>query len=200
MIVKLLPVMISMILAASTLGYAAEASAQSTTPCTASYPCAKICGDHPCAPGEVYVPGSSGTNTTKANATVAPTTTQMNIGANVTVTKTANGTMTKAANATVPVTHVPQVNGTILPLVNRTGSAIPMNNTATQVPPTEVTAPPPAVPSPAKQVSSGTAPADVKCQSGYQLVLNKFDSRPACVTPDVMAKLIARGWAAAAQS
>ena len=198
-----------MILAASTLGYAAEASAQSTTPCTASYPCAKICGDHPCAPGEVYVPGSSGTNTTKANATVAPTTTQMNIGANVTVTKTANGTMSKAENATahaVPATPVLQVNATAPSVSNKTvgmqqnnTAGMRQNNTATP-PATPVTQQPPAIQPPAKQVASGTAPSDVKCQSGYQLVLNKFDSRPACVTPDVMAKLIARGWAAAAQS
>jgi len=162
---KLTPVIISVILASSALGYG-FASAQ--TPCSASYPCTKICGDHPCAPGEVYTAGgqASANATAKTAATTkssgAPSMqTQVNISANVTATKTSSS-------------------------MNGTGS---MNVTSTVPPPAPVQ-------SPEKQVSSGTAPADVKCSSGFQLVLNKFDSRPACVTPDVMAKLISRGWAA----
>lgn len=158
------PIIVSVMLAGSVLGYGfAAAQMSGTNPCTASNPCAKICGDHPCAPGEVYMPG--GANGSKTNSSSLGTTaakvpaiaTQVNIGANATAVKSVNGTS----------------NGT------------------SYLPP-----PMPQVPSPAKQVASGTAPADVKCQSGLQLVLNKYDSRPACVTADVMAKLVARGWAA----
>ncbi|WP_166392637.1 hypothetical protein [Candidatus Nitrosotalea sp. TS] len=58
---KIIPVMLSILLAGSMLGYGMHASAQ--TPCTASQPCAPICGDHVCAPGET--PGSA---TTGSNA------------------------------------------------------------------------------------------------------------------------------------
>jgi len=216
--VKLNPVIISLVLAVGTLGYATDASAQN--PCSASYPCQKICGNHVCAPGEVYAPqgnttvttGTTATNATaKTNGTVAASTTQMKIGANVTAIKTTNGTV----QAKVPqnnATMSPVMNstvGTVQPLTNATKAPntsitqhppfMPQNNTV-KVPATQIPASPPALPSPAKQVASGTAPADVKCPSGYQLALNKFDSRPACVTPDVMAKLVARGWATAAQS
>lgn len=211
---KLTPVIISIILASSILGYGIASAATGSmagsgggTPCTASYPCAKICGDHPCAPGEVYAPGSQSntTKTTTVSTTKTSTNsttsmqTKMNISDNVTATKTVNGTAMKTV-----------VNGTMQTVANSTNMKTQMNiaanatatktanSTMTSMNKTNTTIPPPIpeVKSPEKQVSSGTAPADVKCPSGYQLVLNKFDSRPACVSPDVMAKLVARGWAA----
>lgn len=212
---KLTPVIVSIILASSTLGYGiasadtgSMAGSGGGTPCTASHPCVKICGDHPCAPGEVYTAGSQSNTTTTAASTTTTSTnstgtapsmqTQMNISDNVTATKTVNGTAMKTA-----------VNGTMQTAANSTSMQTQMNiaanATATKMTngtmasnETGITVPPPApmVPSPEKQVSSGTAPADVKCPSGYQLLLNKFDSRPACVSPEVMAKLVARGWAA----
>ena len=208
---KLVPVIVSIIFAAGIIGYGAEASAQqSSTPCTASYPCAKICGDHPCAPGEVYMPGAASTSTNatvktsttatvKTNATVAPSSTQIGIGANVTATvkKSGMSNATMMANATSMTMH-PTANATKV-MANATigmnatmaggmQKGLATNTTATMT----ITA---KIESPTKQVSSGTAPADVKCPSGYQLALNKFDSRPACVSADVMAKLVARGWA-----
>ena len=194
---KLVPVILSIIFAAGIIGYGAEASAQqSSTPCTASFPCAKICGDHPCAPGEVYVPGktsASANATVSTNATVAPSATQLGIGANVTATVT-KGMMANTTSMTQQpaMNHTMAIqNATIGMNATMTGGmqkGMTTNATAT----TTITA---AVQPPAKQVASGTAPADVKCPSGYQLVLNKFDSRPACVSADVMAKLVARGWA-----
>ncbi len=202
---KLTPVIISVILASSALGYG-FASAQ--TPCSASYPCTKICGDHPCAPGEVYTAG--GQASANATAKTAATTkssgapamqTQVNISANVTATKTSssmNGTsamhtMTNMTSTNTTTSMKTQTSITANVTATKTSSS--MNGTGSMN--VTSTVPPPApVQSPEKQVSSGTAPADVKCSSGFQLVLNKFDSRPACVTPDVMAKLIARGWAA----
>ncbi len=191
---KLTSVIISVILASSTFGYGLASAQQvgpgGSTPCTASYPCAKICGDHPCAPGEVYTPGGQITNTTKAGTTKSSGTpsmqTQLNVSANATVSKTGNGTamqtMTKPANGTTSYGN--QTMSSVNSTVNSMKGTIPSIQSV------------PTIRSPVKQVSSGIAPADVKCSSGYQLVLNKFDSRPACVTADVMAKLIARGWAA----
>ena len=168
------------------LGYgiaSAQTSAMGAgTPTTASNPYTKICGDHPCKPGEVYMPGgTAAANTTGTNATTVPAmNTTMNMSANVTATKTVNGTM---ANATM-------TNGTkaISAMTNGTMASAGMKANATGTKAVQVQAP-------EKQVSSGISPADVKCASGYQLVLNKFDSRPACVTSDVAAKLVTRGWA-----
>ncbi|MDE2591079.1 MAG: hypothetical protein KGL95_15585, partial [Patescibacteria group bacterium] len=114
---------------------------------------------------------------------------------NVTATKTVNGTAMKTGvNSTGTASMKTQMNiasnATATKMTN--GTMASTNETGT----TTVPPPAPEVKSPEKQVSSGTSPADVKCPSGYQLVLNKFDSRPACVSPDVMAKLVARGWAA----
>ena len=213
---KLTPVIVSIILASSVLGYgiasAQMAGSGGGTPCTASFPCTKICGDHQCAPGEVYTAGSQ-SNTTKAttvsastNSTTPSMQTRMNISDNVTATKTVNGTAMKtglngtmqtATNATSTNSTAPtmktqmSISENMTATKTRNGTANSMNKTNTTVPP-----PIPEVQSPQKQVSSGIAPADVKCPSGYQLVLNKFDSRPACVSPDIMAKLVARGWAA----
>lgn len=218
---KIMPIIASMILASSMLGYGiasadtgSMAGSGGGTPCTASFPCTKICGDHPCAPGETYTPGSQ-SNTTKTttvststNSTSAPSMqTQLGISASANVTKMTNGTaMQTGVNGTMQT----GVNGTMKTGTNGTsmqtqvnisanatatkmtnGTMASSNNTGTTILPPPVTA----VPSPEKQVSSGVAPSAVKCQSGYQLVLNKFDSRPACVSPQVMAKLVARGWA-----
>ncbi|MDE1868017.1 MAG: hypothetical protein KGI08_09955, partial [Thaumarchaeota archaeon] len=151
---KLAPIILSIILASSTVGYglasAQMAGAGGGTPCSASYPCTKICGDHPCKPGEVYTAGGqNATNTNSAmskstnNATGTPSmTTQMGISANVTATKITNGTMTnKMENGTMTGMNRTMTNG----MVNE------MGHTATVPPPAPT-------PSPAKQVASGTAP------------------------------------------
>ena len=48
--------------------------------------------------------------------------------------------------------------------------------------------------SPRAQVASGVAPTDVKCAQGFSLVLNAFDSRPACIKSEDVASFVARGW------
>ncbi|MDE1863586.1 MAG: hypothetical protein KGI33_11845 [Thaumarchaeota archaeon] len=198
---KINPVLASILIATSIVGYGL-ANAQvgmappgGGTPGTATNPSIKICGDHPCKPGEVYTPGgAAATNAT--NGTKAPMSAQINIGANATVIKTANGTMTIPANKTITVptnrTLTVPTNKTITVPANKT-ITIPANQTASSNV-TSTTVPPP-VQAPEKQVASGVAPSAVKCPSGFQLALNKFDSRPACVTPDILAKLVARGWA-----
>ncbi|MFZ1077446.1 MAG: hypothetical protein WAN47_08485 [Nitrosotalea sp.] len=48
--------------------------------------------------------------------------------------------------------------------------------------------------SPEQQIISGVAPTNVSCPSGYGLVLNSFDSRPACISSSDISKFVARGW------
>ncbi|MGI0102438.1 MAG: hypothetical protein ACREA7_07585 [Nitrosotalea sp.] len=194
---KLLPMILSVLLAGSALGYGMQASAQMAgagggTPCSASFPCAQICGDHPCAPGEVYTPGmtSSNASATKAvsqntNQTGVPSiATQMGVSANVTVTKIANGTNTvngtstqenivMGANATVTKSS----NGTMTGSMSSGSISTPSN-----------------LPSPRAQVTAGAQPTNVKCISGFYLMISNSDSRPACVTQSTMLLLEARGW------
>ncbi|MDE1829488.1 MAG: hypothetical protein KGI25_04105 [Thaumarchaeota archaeon] len=186
---KLIPVMVSILFASAMLGYGL-ASAQSAamgggTPTTASHPYTQICGDHPCKPGEVYVPGVTATAnaTAKTNATSSPTQAKVSMSANVTATKTgANMTKGTMANATgAPLTTGMNMSANVT--ATKTGANMTGKTTAKAIEP------------PQKQVSAGVAPSDVKCLTGYQLALNKFDKRPACVTEAVYAKLVARGWA-----
>ncbi|NHI04515.1 hypothetical protein DYY67_2316 [Candidatus Nitrosotalea sp. TS] len=54
------------------------------------------------------------------------------------------------------------------------------------------------LPSPGAQVAAGAQPTNVKCPSGFYLVINNSNSRPACVTQNTMSVLEARGWGHAA--
>ena len=51
-----------------------------------------------------------------------------------------------------------------------------------------------AVLSPLKQFQSGTAASKVACNQGFQLILKRENTSPACVTPDTAQILIERGW------
>ena len=50
-------------------------------------------------------------------------------------------------------------------------------------------------PPPLKQISDGIDPANVTCTEGLEIVLKKSNGNPACLKPESVAKLIARGWA-----
>jgi carboxymethylenebutenolidase len=47
---------------------------------------------------------------------------------------------------------------------------------------------------PLKQIASGTAPENVTCTEGLQIIIKKSSGMPACVKPDSVAALIERGW------
>jgi hypothetical protein len=203
---KLIPVILSIILAGSTMGYGMQASAQqigaaspgSSSPCTASQPCVPICGNHICKPGEV--PGQalvgSNANTTKAvsqntNQTGGPNiATQMNISANATATKTVNGTMMQGNMTMGTPMHQngtmtgSMANGTMTGNMANGAMASNMNSMPMAS----------ALPSPNAQVAAGTQPANVKCMSGFYLVINNANSRPACVTQSTASLLEERGW------
>jgi hypothetical protein len=48
--------------------------------------------------------------------------------------------------------------------------------------------------SPLKQVQSGIATKNVKCNTGFQLIFKAKDNSPACVKPQTAQKLVERGW------
>jgi len=48
--------------------------------------------------------------------------------------------------------------------------------------------------SPLKQFNLGIAPLDVKCRTGFELLLKSTTGPPACVKPQSVEKLVERGW------
>ena len=48
---------------------------------------------------------------------------------------------------------------------------------------------------PLKQFKSGIKAQDVKCNTGFELVIKSTDGSPACVKPDTASKLVELGWA-----
>jgi hypothetical protein len=214
---KLTPMILSILLACSALGYGMQASAQNH--CTASQPCAQICGNHVCAPGEVYAPGMAGSNANTTttvsqgtNQTGAPNiATQMNISANATATKTVNGTMMQG-NMTMG-THMHHhgnmtgnmANGAMMQGNMTMGTHMHHNGNMTgnmangamagNMNSMSMTS---TLSSPNAQVAAGTQPTNVKCMSGFYLVINNSNSRPACVTQGTASLLEARGWGHAA--
>lgn len=51
------------------------------------------------------------------------------------------------------------------------------------------------IPSPLAQIRSGILAKDIKCMAGLNLAFKADDGSPACVSHDVLAKLVGRGWA-----
>jgi hypothetical protein len=49
--------------------------------------------------------------------------------------------------------------------------------------------------SPLKQFKSGIDSKNIKCKDNFHLIIKSKDSSPACVKPENVAKLVARGWA-----
>lgn len=49
-------------------------------------------------------------------------------------------------------------------------------------------------PTPLKQLLSGIKPIEVKCNIGFQLVIQSDNQFPACVKPSTAKKLVERGW------
>jgi hypothetical protein len=48
--------------------------------------------------------------------------------------------------------------------------------------------------SPLKQYEAGVKAQDVKCKSGFELVIKSSNGAPACVKPSSASKLVTRGW------
>jgi hypothetical protein len=50
------------------------------------------------------------------------------------------------------------------------------------------------IPSPLKQLKSGTALADIKCKESFVLVIKSDNGNPACVNPNNIARFLSSGW------
>jgi hypothetical protein len=48
--------------------------------------------------------------------------------------------------------------------------------------------------SPLKQYEAGVKAQDVKCKSGFELVIKSSNGDPACVKPSTASKLVTWGW------
>ncbi len=182
---KPIALMFAFVLFSSGLGYGSTmAFGQYNQPCSVSHPCAKICGDHPCAPGETYTLSANQTTTvtTGTNTTGATQTGASGVSTNVGITASATATKT-------PSNMTMTTNGTITASSNMTAT----NATATASTNMTITTTP-KIRTPKEQVASGTQPKDVKCKSGFELIINQFNSRPACVKSDIASLLVTRGW------
>ncbi len=144
--------------------------------CTASNPCVRICGNHVCAPGEVY-PAASNQTKTQNSTTSGSSVPQKTMSQNAT---SGNNTLQNATYSSIPIVPKNMSQST-------TG-----NNTVQNLQSTLPT--PPKILSPRAQMASGIEPSHVKCEQGYGLILNLFDSRPACIKSDDITKFLSRGW------
>ena len=50
------------------------------------------------------------------------------------------------------------------------------------------------IPSPLKQFKSGVTTQNIVCKDGFVLAIKKHGHQPACVNPDIIPKLVLRGW------
>lgn len=97
---------------------------------------------------------------------------------------------TMKTNMTTHSNMTMKTNKTMAENMTMNGNMSTSNNTnKTPTPP-----PPPKLLSPVAQVKSGIAPSQVKCGDGYSLILNLFNSRPACIKSADITNFISRGW------
>ena len=154
-------------------------------PCTTSTPCQKICGNHVCAPGEVYPPLLN--NTKIQNTTVI-----VGGGPGYSVSQnTTNGNNTlqnmssPQAQMTAGISSIYDMNGTRMV----SDSKMCLSGVDTCVMIKMMHAPP------LKQMNVGIGALDVSCKTGFQLVLKTINNLPACVSPSTANELVKRGWA-----
>ena len=190
---KTIALTLAFVLFSSGLGYTSmSAYGQVNQPCSVSHPCAKICGDHPCAPGETYTLTANQTTTVSSSANNTSTNQTEVSGMSTNVGMKDNVTATKnPSNMTITT------NGTMEMSTNETMTTSPTNMTTTSVnttTSTNMTMTSPNIMMPKEQVASGISPKDVKCESGLELIINQFNSRPACVKSDIASMLVERGW------
>ena len=230
-VVKILPVLLLLAIASSALGYSLQASAQvpgqvggagGGTPQTASNPAGRICGNHPCAPGEVYVPGTLPNGTMPQGIGGNYTMGAMGMHGNYTMGMHGNYTMGMHGNYTMGMhgNYTMGMNGTMgmQGMMGMHGNYTMgmygnytkgmghhhMHGNGTMgmmgqgMNATGLKMPTTTGQSPRAQVAAGVQPQSVQCPAGFYLLVNTSGSRPACVTQSTMSILEARGWGHAA--
>lgn len=154
--------------------------------CTTSNPCQKICGDHVCAPGEVYPPQLSN-NTKIQNATASVSAvTEMPMSQNTTnENNTLQNMPSPQTQMTTGISSIYDTNGTRMV----SDSKMCLAGVDTCVMAKMLHLPP------IKQMNAGIGALDVSCKTGFQLVLKTTNNLPACVSQITANELVKRGWA-----
>jgi len=154
-------------------------------PCTTSTPCKKICGNHVCAPGEVYPPLLS-------NTKIQNTTVMVGGGPGYPMSQnTTNGNNTlqnmssPQTQMTSGISSIYDTNGTRM----ASDSKMCLSGVDTCVMIKMMHAPP------LKQMNVGIGALDVSCKTDFQLVLKTTNNLPACVSSSTANELVKRGWA-----
>ena len=160
------------------------ASAIQDQHCTTSNPCQNICGNHICAPGEVYPPLSS--NTKIQNATTVSTIPQTLTSQNTTSeNNTLQNMPSLQTQMMTGISSIYDKNGTRM--VSDSKMCLAGVDTCVMI--KMIHAPP------LKQMKVGIGALDVSCKPDFQLVLKTSNNLPACVSPFTANELVKRGWA-----
>jgi hypothetical protein len=151
--------------------------------CTTSNPCQKICGDHVCAPGEVYPLLSNNTKIPNATVSITP---QMPMYQNTTSQN--NTLQNMPSSQTQMMTGISSIydkNGTRM--ISDSKMCLAGVDTCVMI--KMMHAPP------LKQMNVGIGSLDVSCKADFQLVLKAANNLPACVSSSTANELVKRGWA-----
>jgi hypothetical protein len=154
-------------------------------PCTTSSPCQKICGNHVCAPGEVYPPLLNNTKIQNTTATVSAVT-GMPMSQNTTnKNNTLQNMSSPQTQMTSGISSIYDMSGTRM--VSDSKMCLAGVDTCVMI--KMLHAPP------LKQMNVGIGALDVSCKTDLQLVLKTTNNLPACVSPSTANELVKRGWA-----
>jgi len=153
--------------------------------CTTSTPCQKICGNHICAPGEVYPPMLNNAKIQNSTATVSPVT-EMPISQNTTSeNNTLENTSSPQTQLTTGISSIYDMNGTRM--VSDSKMCLSGVDRCVMVKMLHLP--------PIKQMNVGIGALDVSCNADFELILKTTNNLPACVSPSTANELIKRGWA-----
>ena len=184
---KLIQLLLILTLATSFLvgGIMTASAIQGTTNdqhCTTSNPCQKICGNHVCAPGEIYPPLSN--NTKIQNVTTVSTIPQMPMSQNTT---SENNTLQNIPQTQMMtgISSIYDIHGTRM--ISDSKMCLAGVDRCVMI--KMLHAPP------LKQMNVGIGSLDVSCKTDFQLVLKTTNNLPACVSPPTANELVKRGWA-----
>ena len=159
------------------------ASAIQDQHCTTSSPCQKICGDHVCAPGEVYP--SISNNTKIQNSTTVSIVPQMPMYQNTIKNSTFQNMPLPQIQMMTGISSIYDKNGTRM--VSDSKMCLAGVDTCVMI--KMLHAPP------LKQMKVGIGALDVSCKADFQLVLKTTNNLPACVSSYTANELVKRGWA-----
>jgi hypothetical protein len=151
--------------------------------CSVSHPCQKICGDHTCAPGEVYPPLSNNTKTQNVTATVLSVP-QMPLSNNT------NQNVTTQTKMMSGISSIYDASGTRM--VSDSKMCLSGVDTCVMIKMLHA--------SPLKQMNAGIGALDVSCKADFQLILKTTNNLPACVSSSTANELVKRGWALSADA